>query len=61
MEVHEKLEEAMKKATGDRASGIVCATCPHCRFVNQFSEFEEIDVFICDECGRTGAVGLLLL
>ncbi len=52
MEVHEKLEEAMKKATGDRASGIVCATCPHRRFVNQFSEFEEIDVFICDECGE---------
>jgi DNA-directed RNA polymerase subunit RPC12/RpoP len=46
------LEEAMKEATSDRTPGVLCATCPHRRFVNQFSEFEEIDVFICDECGE---------
>ncbi len=25
---------------------------PALRFVNQFPEFEEVDVFICDECGE---------
>ena len=52
MEAHEVVETEMKKVTADRTSGIVCVKFPHCRFDNQFPEFDDVDVFICDECGE---------
>jgi hypothetical protein len=37
-------------ASVGRSSGVLTVTCPHCGARNTFSEFDEVDIFVWDEC-----------
>ena len=44
-------DDPPKTALADRSSGILTVTCPHCEFRNEFPGWDEMDIFICDQCG----------
>jgi hypothetical protein len=43
-------------AVADRTGDVLRVTCPHCQFVNEFPEFDMVDIFLCHECGEPVAV-----
>jgi len=34
----------------DRSSGKLTVKCPHCEFVNEFPDWSELFIFLCDQC-----------
>jgi DNA-directed RNA polymerase subunit RPC12/RpoP len=44
------------KATADRTGDVLRVVCPHCGFKNEFPEFDMVDIFLCDDCGKPVAV-----
>jgi len=35
----------------DRSAGTLTVKCPHCEFVNEFPDWSEMFIFLCDQCG----------
>jgi hypothetical protein len=42
----------LMKAPADRSTGILTVDCPHCQEKNEFPEWSNVDVFICEFCGE---------
>jgi len=40
------------KVKADRSSGVLRAVCPHCEAVNEFPDFAEVEIFICQNCNE---------
>jgi ribosomal protein S27E len=41
-----------QKAAANRTSGILTVTCPSCKHENEFPDWSEMYIFICEHCGE---------
>ena len=44
------------RTTGDRSGDVLRVTCPHCKFPNEYQQFDMRHIVICEECRAPVAV-----